>query len=449
MSADRPANHGQSSHGLRGDYSRMRPDHTVEQDHSAYTEAEHDRWRRLYHRQIELVPGRACEEYVSALRSLDYEGGIPRFETVNRQLGAATGWQLVAVPGLVPDLAFFDHLANRRFPVTRWIREEHEFGYIVEPDVFHDFFGHVPMLFDPVFADYMEAYGRGGLKAEGLGALPWLARLYWYTVEFGLIRTPRGLRSYGAGILSSPGEIDHALASPTPRRVAFDLLRIMRSRYRIDAYQETYFVIDELPAAVRRDRARLHAALPRARGPRGAGRRTPRSPATAWCRSAREPGSPPPAFVLPFGPPGPSPAAEDAHARDPRPGFPLRRAGGRRSAPAATPAKLAPMTVQVQAAAGADAGVQAWVKELRAALEARKDEFRLAKKGETPELVVRIDSVGKGQNDLQVMNGTLLMGKSTHPFNLSYPGECGPPGREAGRNLRKYADQLKTAPVAR
>ena len=215
MSADRPANHGQSSHGLRGDYSRMRPDYTVEQDHAAYTEAEHDRWRRLYRRQIELVPGRACEEYVSALRSLDYEGGIPRFETVNRQLGAATGWQLVAVPGLVPDLAFFDHLAHRRFPVTRWIREEHEFGYIVEPDVFHDFFGHVPMLFDPVFAGYMEAYGKGGLKAEGLGALQWLARLYWYTVEFGLIRTPQGLRNYGAGILSSPGEIDYALASPT------------------------------------------------------------------------------------------------------------------------------------------------------------------------------------------------------------------------------------------
>jgi phenylalanine-4-hydroxylase len=264
MSADRPANHGQSSHGLRGDYRRMRPDYTVEQDHSAYTEAEHDRWRRLYHRQIELVPGRACEEYASALRSLDYEGGIPRFETVNRQLGASTGWRLVAVPGLVPDLAFFDHLANRRFPVTRWIREEHEFGYIVEPDVFHDFFGHVPMLFDPVFAGYMEAYGKGGLKAEGLGALPWLARLYWYTVEFGLIRTPRGLRSYGAGILSSPGEIDHALTSPTPRRVAFDLVRIMRSRYRIDAYQETYFVIDgfaQLFAATAPDFAPLYHEL--------------------------------------------------------------------------------------------------------------------------------------------------------------------------------------------
>jgi phenylalanine-4-hydroxylase len=244
MGTPKPANYGQSSHGLRGDYGRMRPDYTVDQDYGLYTDAEQDRWRRLYRRQIELVPGRACDEYAGALRELDYEGGIPRFETVNQRLGAATGWQLVAVPGLVPDLVFFEHLANRRFPVTRWIREESEFDYIVEPDVFHDFFGHVPMLFTPVFADYMQAYGKGGLKAEGLGGLKWLARLYWYTVEFGLIRTPAGLRNYGAGILSSPGEIDYAVRSPRPRRVAFDLVRIMRSLYRIDAFQETYFVID-------------------------------------------------------------------------------------------------------------------------------------------------------------------------------------------------------------
>ena len=210
------ANYGQSSHGLRGDYSRMRPDYTVDQDYASYTEAQQDRWRRLYRRQIELVHGRACDEYLNALLSLPYEKGIPRFEEVNAPLGAATRWQLVAVPGLVPDLVFFDHLANRRFPVTWWIREEHEFSYIVEPDVFHDFFGHVPMLFTPQFADYMQAYGRGGVKAEGLGALQWLARLYWYTVEFG----------------------------PKPRRVLFDLRRIMRSKYRIDDFQETYFVID-------------------------------------------------------------------------------------------------------------------------------------------------------------------------------------------------------------
>ncbi len=244
MMADRSLSHGVSSHGLRGDYSRMQADYTVEQDYAAYGEAEHDRWRRLYRRQVELVPGRACREYVGALEALDYEAGIPRFDVVNRALDAATGWRLVAVPGLVPDLVFFEHLANRRFPVTWWIREEHEFDYIVEPDVFHDFFGHVPMLFTPAFAGYMQAYGRGGLKAAALGALEWLARLYWYTVEFGLVRESEGVRVYGAGILSSPSEIDYAVSSRSPRRVAFELRRVMRSRYRIDAFQETYFVIE-------------------------------------------------------------------------------------------------------------------------------------------------------------------------------------------------------------
>jgi phenylalanine-4-hydroxylase len=266
MSSDRPASHGASSHALRGDYGRMRPDYTVDQDYAVYAEAEQDRWRRLYRRQIELVPGRACPEYEAALRSLDYAGGIPRFEVVNRQLGAATRWRLVAVPGLVPDLVFFEHLASRRFPVTVWLREEHEFDYIVEPDLFHDFFGHVPMLFDPVFANYMEAYGKGGLKAEGLGSLKWLARLYWYTVEFGLVRTAGGLRSYGAGILSSPSEIDHAVRSPQPRRLAFDLKRVMRSLYRIDAFQETYFVIESferLFEATRPDFTPLYRELAR------------------------------------------------------------------------------------------------------------------------------------------------------------------------------------------
>jgi phenylalanine-4-hydroxylase len=266
MSLDQPANYGQSSHGLRGDYGRMRPDYTVEQNHGAYTHEQHRRWRRLYRRQIELVAGRACDEYVEALMKLPYEDGIPRFEDVNHGLGAATRWRLVGVPGLVPDLVFFEHLANRRFPVTVWLREEHEFDYIVEPDVFHDFFGHVPMLFTPMFADYMQAYGQGGLKAARLGALQWLARLYWYTVEFGLIRAAGGLRSYGAGILSSPSEIDYAVLSPGPRRVAFDLLRIMRTRYRIDDFQETYFVIDsfqQLFEATAPDFAPLYRELAR------------------------------------------------------------------------------------------------------------------------------------------------------------------------------------------
>ena len=189
-----PATFGASSHGLRGDYRDMRPDYTVVQDYSSYDEAAQQRWRRLYQRQIKLVPGRACDEFLRVIETLDYSAGIPRFDQVNERLGRATGWEVVAVPGLLPEPVFFGHLAARRFPVTVWLREEAEFDYIVEPDVFHDFFGHVPLLFDPVFADYMQAYGRGGQKAEGLHALEYLARLYWYTVEFGLIRGPAGLR---------------------------------------------------------------------------------------------------------------------------------------------------------------------------------------------------------------------------------------------------------------
>jgi phenylalanine-4-hydroxylase len=221
----------------------MRPDCTVDQAWGAYSEAEHELWRRLYRRQADLVPRFACDEYIASLAKLDFGRGIPRFDAVNTRLARATGWQIVAVPGLVPDFTFFDHLAHRRFPVTVWLREPEEFDYIVEPDIFHDFFGHVPLLFDPVFADYLEAYGKGGVKAEGLDALDYLARLYWYTVEFGLVATPKGLRTYGAGILSSGGEISYAIESGRPNRLGFDLTRIMQTRYKIDTFQETYFVI--------------------------------------------------------------------------------------------------------------------------------------------------------------------------------------------------------------
>ena len=234
---------GETAHGLRGDYSRMRPDYTVDQEWDRYSQDEHALWRRLYQRQASLVPAYACEEFRAALAVLDFGAAIPRFGAINAKLGAATGWQLVAVPGLVPDLVFFEHLASRRFPVTVWLREPEEFDYIVEPDVFHDFFGHVPMLFDPVFANYMQAYGRGGLKAHAQGAIEMLSRLYWYTVEFGLIDTPAGLRTYGAGILSSGGELPYCIDSPDPNRIGFDLLRIMQTRYKIDTFQETYFVI--------------------------------------------------------------------------------------------------------------------------------------------------------------------------------------------------------------
>ena len=235
---------GQTDHALRGNYAGMRPDYTVDQDYAAYTGEEQALWKRLYARQSALVPQYACDEFIGVLESLNFGAGIPRFDAVNRMLYAKTRWTLVAVPGLLPDDVFFEHLANRRFPVTVWLRKPEEFEYIVEPDIFHDFFGHVPLLFDPVFADYLEAYGKGGVKAKGLDALDYLARLYWYTVEFGLIKTPRGLRTYGAGILSSAGELPYCIESAKPHRIAFDLLRVMQSHYKIDTFQETYFVID-------------------------------------------------------------------------------------------------------------------------------------------------------------------------------------------------------------
>jgi phenylalanine-4-hydroxylase len=189
------------------------------------------------------VPDRACELFIESLGKLNASNEIPRLERTTEALVKATGWELVAVPGLIPDLTFFEHLAERRFPVTVWLRDPEEFDYIVEPDIFHDFFGHVPLLFNPVFADHLQQFGKGGLKALKLDALKYLARLYWYTVEFGLIESPQGLRAYGAGILSSGGEIEYCLTSPKPRRIALDAERIMRTLYKIDSYQETYFVI--------------------------------------------------------------------------------------------------------------------------------------------------------------------------------------------------------------
>nr|WP_315467589.1 phenylalanine 4-monooxygenase [uncultured Undibacterium sp.] len=230
---------------LRGDYEHMDAHYVVQQNWDNYTEQEHELWRKLYQRQSALLPGRACDEFIEALAKMDISAGIPVFEKTSKELFAATGWTIVAVPGLIPELTFFDHLANRRFPVTVWLRKPEEFNYIVEPDVFHDFFGHVPLLFNPVFADYMQRYGQGGLKAMRLGGLDELARLYWYTVEFGLINTPAGVRIYGAGILSSGGEVEYCLTRGTKsRHIRLDIERCLRTLYKIDSYQETYFVID-------------------------------------------------------------------------------------------------------------------------------------------------------------------------------------------------------------
>lgn len=228
-----------TANGVRGDF-------TIDQNWDRYTQSEHAVWRTLFHRQAELLKGRSTPEFLAGIERLEIAAdGIPDFRRLNDMLGRATGWTIVAVPGLVPDDIFFDHLANRRFPSTCFIRKPEQMDYLEEPDVFHDVFGHVPLLVHPVFADYMQAYGRGGLKALGLGSLHHLARLYWYTVEFGLIRQPEGLRIYGAGILSSKGESVYCLDDPKPNRIGFDLMRIMRTNYRIDDFQECYFVIDD------------------------------------------------------------------------------------------------------------------------------------------------------------------------------------------------------------
>ena len=235
--------------GLRGNYAAMAADFTVQQRMSDYTDAEQARWLRLVERQLALIPGRACDEFLNAVLGnplLNMRRGIPNFSDVNVALKAATNWQLVAVPGLLPDDVFFTHLANRRFPVTVWLREESEFDYIVEPDIFHDFFGHVPMLFTPIYADHLEAYGHGALKAKRLGGLDWLGRLYWFTIEFGLIREHGKVLAYGAGVLSSPKELIYAVESGIPKRLPFAVMTSMRTAFLIDDVQTTYFVLDSL-----------------------------------------------------------------------------------------------------------------------------------------------------------------------------------------------------------
>lgn len=226
-----------------------RADWTIDQNWSRYSAAEHHIWRTLYERQIRLLPGRACDEFLAGLKALPMAPDrIPDFAQLSDILMRRTGWQVVAVPGLIPNEVFFEHLAARRFPAGNFIRKAQQLDYLQEPDVFHDVFGHVPMLMDPVFADYLQAYGAGGLRAQGLGMLDKLSRVYWYTVEFGLVEQEEGLRIYGAGIVSSHSESRYCLESPAPHRVRFDLTRVMRTLYRIDDFQEIYFVVRDFKA---------------------------------------------------------------------------------------------------------------------------------------------------------------------------------------------------------
>src|SRR6266850_6400949 len=224
-----------------------RPDFTIDQNWQAYTAEEHGVWRTLYRQQAKLLVGRAAPEFLDGMAALPLgEEQIPDVDRLNKKLMKLTGWRVVCVPGLVPDGIFFEHLANRRFPAGQFIRKADQLDYIEEPDIFHDVFGHVPMLMNPVIADYIQAYGVGGLRAQRLGVLTHLARVYWYTVEFGLLEQKEGLRIYGSGIVSSYSETRFALEDASPNRLRFNLERAMRTRYRIDDFQETYFVIRSL-----------------------------------------------------------------------------------------------------------------------------------------------------------------------------------------------------------
>jgi phenylalanine-4-hydroxylase len=232
---------------LRGDYANAGPDFRVSQHYDSYTADEQAIWRTLYQRQLGLMAEHAAPEFLAGLRLLGAdETHIPMLDEASERLQRLTGFEVIGVPGLIPEADFFAHLAERRFPVTVWMRRRDELDYLVEPDLFHDFFGHLPMLAHTVFANFIQAYGALGARAQGPAQLKMLARLYWYTVEFGLVVTSRGLRAYGAGILSSSGETVYATRATGPARICFDLHRVLRTNYLIDAYQKTYFVLDDI-----------------------------------------------------------------------------------------------------------------------------------------------------------------------------------------------------------
>lgn len=242
----------EETHVLTAPPADAAADWTIAQNWSNYTPEEHATWDTLFARQSQLLPGRASEAWLRGLDVLRLDKpGIPDFDALSERLMKLTGWQVVAVPGLVPDDVFFDHMANRRFVAGNFIRRPDQLDYLQEPDVFHDVFGHVPMLADPVFADYLEAYGKGGQRALGMDALKYLGRLYWYTVEFGLVQEEGALRIYGSGIVSSAAESRFALEDSSPHRIGFDLARVMRTEYRIDDFQQNYFVISNFDELLR------------------------------------------------------------------------------------------------------------------------------------------------------------------------------------------------------
>ncbi len=211
-----------------------------------YSEEENRTWETLYKRQIKLIQGRACDEYIDGLSTLGLpDNMIPQIPDINRKLGEITGWGLAPVPALIGFREFFSLLADQKFPVATFIRRPEDLDYLQEPDIFHEIFGHCPLLTDPSYAEFSRRYGELGLEATQEERVM-LARLYWFTIEFGLIETGAGLRIYGGGILSSAEETCYSLESPQPLRVDLDVIDVFRTPYRIDVLQRIYFRIHRM-----------------------------------------------------------------------------------------------------------------------------------------------------------------------------------------------------------
>ncbi len=250
-----------------------KPDHVgddwLEPKQTEYDGDDDAIWNDLFKRQMEMLPGRAATAFMEGTEKLDLgRGGVPEFGKLSEELDKLTGWSVVPVPMLIPDHVFFWHLANRRFPAGNFIRTRETFDYIQEPDVFHDVFGHVPMLTDPVYADYMQEYGKAGWKAMRYNRLKALGALYWYTVEFGLIEEqPGDIRAYGAGILSGPTEVVYSVEAESPNRIMLNVDRVMRTDYVISDLQPTYFVISSFEDLYRKTVERDFDKLYRNLGP--------------------------------------------------------------------------------------------------------------------------------------------------------------------------------------
>ena len=222
-------------------------DYLIQQDYSLYTKDQHKTWSFLFKRQEKVLKERAFDLFLDCLEALDInEKAMPDFDKVNALLKSKTGWEILPVNGFIPSEDFFGFLADKKFPSTAFIRDKDHLDYLQEPDIFHDIFGHIPLLANPVFAGYMHEFGKKGVEGLRLGYIDYVTRLYWFTVEFGLIQTPKGLRIYGSGIVSSKGESIYCLESPEPHRLAFDIVRVMRTDFRIDEYQKIYYVIPNL-----------------------------------------------------------------------------------------------------------------------------------------------------------------------------------------------------------